>query len=96
MKITRKQLRQIINEELNKSLNETSEWVCSAPPEVCALLTDNEKAMLSAENSSIKLDYGHDKQWWMIIDTGKNPNNPGDDAYVADFGQDTDGKWKRM
>lgn len=92
MKITRKQLRQIINEELNKSLNETSAWVCSAPPEVCALLTDDEKAGLSAKNSNLELDYGHDKTYWMIIDTSK----PSGEGYVADFEQGDDGKWKRM
>jgi len=90
MKITRKQLRQLIKEEL---LKEACEGVggSDVPDEVCNLSTSEEKAMLS--DGSLEWRYKEEEgvsSWFLvaIADGDSYPHGP-------PFFKRYDGRWQR-
>ena len=97
MKITRRQLRRIIKEELSESgpigARMSEQWKCPAPVEVCRLLTDDERTNLGAVNSNYAL-VGNDAGEWEIIDTGRRAVRG--TGVVAQFYKDeASGEWRR-
>ena len=97
MKITRRQLRKIIQEELSEispiGTRMSDQWECPAPDGVCRLLTGDEKANLGAVNSNYAL-VGNDAGEWEIIDTGRRAVRG--TGVMAQFYKDkATGEWKR-